>query len=82
MSSKCSYGKHQELIAGFHKLSRNTSWHFWDFFLYFLFLFFCDYTRKKAGMKGVPAPGKESCKGFIQKIGASHIATVSALQKG
>lgn len=76
MSSKCSYGKHQELIAGFHELSRNMSWHFWDIYI------LCDYTRKKAGMKGVPAPGKESCKALIQKIGASHIATVSAWQKG
>lgn len=38
MSSKCSYGKHQELIAGFHELSRNTSWHFWDFIIIIIIL--------------------------------------------
>lgn len=41
--------KREELALGFHGLSQNRSWHFWDV---------CGYNRKEPGRRGASAPGK------------------------
>lgn len=63
MSSKCSYGKHQELIAGFHELSRNTSWHFWDFYYYYFVII----PERKQEWKAFQPQGKSPAKRSYRK---------------